>query len=63
MVLECISFVDTFHAHFKENAEELHVPLDIVALLDNQQGNFHASLKGVATTTTAQLTIKQRVIN
>jgi len=63
MVLQCTSYIDVFHAHFKEHAEELHVPLDIVTLLDNQQSNFHASLRGVATTATAQLVIKQREVN
>jgi len=63
MVVQCTSYVDIFHAHFKDNAEDLHVPLDILALLDRQQGNFHASLKSVATAATAQLAAKQREIN
>jgi len=63
LVLRCTSFVDVFHAHFKKHAEELHIPLDIMTLLDNQQSNFHASLKSIATTATAQLTIRQRAVN
>jgi len=63
MVTQCTVHLDKFHRHFKDHAAELHVSTDIMALLDSQQDNFYASLKGIETTATADLKSKQRRIN